>query len=238
MISQQLRMHMSVALSCVLSKVGRLMPPRSFDAVLVPLIEHLGTCARMGCPDCFGPLAAIGAAFFQLKSELRSSGSLYPAVEPITRYWLQIQYAIELHTFTLLMAALHSPETVRRVGDAIVPSPLSRQPSPSTHGPGHVDGGASRGAAFTLAMGDLRLDVGHEERSEKELPNLAYEHESSGLVPIIECFRNPDEAAAESSSSDTGGAPLAASSQVKADEPADGSSGSSQGDEDATGAAD
>eukprot|EP00965_Chrysotila_dentata_P154196 5096257-Pleurochrysis_carterae.AAC.1 len=65
----------------------------------------------MGSPECFGPSAAIGAAFFRLKNELRSSGSLYPAIEPIARYWLQIQYAIELHKFTLLMAGLHSPET-------------------------------------------------------------------------------------------------------------------------------
>eukprot|EP00965_Chrysotila_dentata_P182847 6038541-Pleurochrysis_carterae.AAC.1 len=34
MISQPLRVHMGVALSCVLSKPDRLMPPRSFDAVL------------------------------------------------------------------------------------------------------------------------------------------------------------------------------------------------------------
>eukprot|EP00965_Chrysotila_dentata_P048285 1601535-Pleurochrysis_carterae.AAC.1 len=87
-------------------------------------------------------------------------------------------------------------------------------------------------------MGDLRLDVGHEERSAKELPNLAYEHESSGLVPIIECFRDPDEASAESSSSDGGGAPQAASFQMRAGDPADDSPGSPQGDEDATGTAD
>eukprot|EP00965_Chrysotila_dentata_P022462 743501-Pleurochrysis_carterae.AAC.1 len=73
MISQRLRVHMGVALSCVLSKPGRPMPPRSFDAVLVPLIEHLGACSRMGSSECFGPSAAIGAAFFQLKNELRSS---------------------------------------------------------------------------------------------------------------------------------------------------------------------
>eukprot|EP00965_Chrysotila_dentata_P151584 5009962-Pleurochrysis_carterae.AAC.1 len=73
MLSQQLRVHMGVALSCVLSKPGRLMQPRSFDPVLVPLIEHLGACSRMGSPECFGPSAAIGAAFFQLKNELRSS---------------------------------------------------------------------------------------------------------------------------------------------------------------------
>eukprot|EP00965_Chrysotila_dentata_P256493 6212556-Pleurochrysis_carterae.AAC.1 len=60
--------------------------------------------------------------------------------------------------------------------------------------------------AFTLAMGCLRLDVGHEERSAKELPNLAYEHGSSGLVPIIKCFCDLDEASAKSSSSDDGGA--------------------------------
>eukprot|EP00965_Chrysotila_dentata_P133272 4406630-Pleurochrysis_carterae.AAC.2 len=62
MISQQLRVHMSVALSCVLSKPGRLMPPRSY-AVLIPLIEHLGGCARMGllrslgCNRCCVPPA-------------------------------------------------------------------------------------------------------------------------------------------------------------------------------------
>eukprot|EP00965_Chrysotila_dentata_P245818 6206791-Pleurochrysis_carterae.AAC.2 len=83
MILQQLRVHMGVALSCVLSKPGRLIPPRSFDAVLVPLIEHLGGCARMGSPYCFGPSAAIGAAFLQLKNKLRASASLYPAIEPI-----------------------------------------------------------------------------------------------------------------------------------------------------------
>eukprot|EP00965_Chrysotila_dentata_P082136 2710582-Pleurochrysis_carterae.AAC.1 len=45
MLSQQLRVHMGVVLSCVLSKPGRLMTLRSFDAVLVPLIEHLGDCS-------------------------------------------------------------------------------------------------------------------------------------------------------------------------------------------------
>eukprot|EP00965_Chrysotila_dentata_P077643 2561754-Pleurochrysis_carterae.AAC.1 len=89
------------------------------------------------------------------------------------------------------MAGLHSPKT----------------PSPCTHGRATLVTGpyveqsvglrpGSPGStsvmteqAFTLAMGDLRLDVGHEERSAKELPNLAYEHESLGLIPIIECFR-------------------------------------------------
>eukprot|EP00965_Chrysotila_dentata_P025030 830125-Pleurochrysis_carterae.AAC.2 len=87
--------------------------------------------------------------------------------------------------------------------------------------------------AFTLAMGDLRLNVGHGERSVKELPNLAYEHESSGLVPINEGFRDPDEAAAESSSSDGGDAP-----QAESGGPADDSPGSPQGEEDTTGTAD
>eukprot|EP00965_Chrysotila_dentata_P005337 175596-Pleurochrysis_carterae.AAC.1 len=41
-------------------------------------------------------------------------------------------------------------------------------------------------------MRDLRLDVGHEERSAKELPGLTFERESSGLVPITECFSDPD----------------------------------------------
>eukprot|EP00965_Chrysotila_dentata_P022745 753970-Pleurochrysis_carterae.AAC.1 len=87
--------------------------------------------------------------------------------------------------------------------------------------------------AFTLAMGDLRLDVGHEERSVKELPNLADEHESSGLVPIIECFRDPDEAAAASNSSDGEDA-----AQAESGGPVDDSPGSPQGDEDTTGTAD
>eukprot|EP00965_Chrysotila_dentata_P075202 2484514-Pleurochrysis_carterae.AAC.1 len=37
MISQQLNVHMSVALSCVLSAPCRLIPPRNFDAVLIPI---------------------------------------------------------------------------------------------------------------------------------------------------------------------------------------------------------
>eukprot|EP00965_Chrysotila_dentata_P159838 5280104-Pleurochrysis_carterae.AAC.1 len=83
MISRQLRVHMSVALSCVLSTPERNLPPRTFDTALTPLIEHLGACARMGPSDCFGSSAAIGAAFLQLKTELRASGLLYPAMEPI-----------------------------------------------------------------------------------------------------------------------------------------------------------
>eukprot|EP00965_Chrysotila_dentata_P148424 4900359-Pleurochrysis_carterae.AAC.1 len=83
--------------------------------------------------------------------------------------------------------------------------------------------------AFTLAMSDLRLDVGHEERSAKELPGLAYEHESSGLVPIVECFRDPEEVEAGSSSSDGGDAPPTSSGGPAADV-----SSSPQGDEDAT----
>eukprot|EP00965_Chrysotila_dentata_P025394 843774-Pleurochrysis_carterae.AAC.1 len=87
--------------------------------------------------------------------------------------------------------------------------------------------------AFTLVMGDLRLDVGHEDRSAKELPGLAYEHESSGLVPIVECFRDPEEVKAGSSSSDGGDAPPASSGGAAADVPA-----SPQADEKATGTAD
>eukprot|EP00965_Chrysotila_dentata_P005443 178814-Pleurochrysis_carterae.AAC.1 len=78
-------------------------------------------------------------------------------------------------------------------------------------------------------MGDLRLDVGHEERSAKELPDLAYEHESSGLVPIIECFRDPEGVEAGSSSSDGEDAPPASSGG-----PADDTPASPQGDEDTT----
>eukprot|EP00965_Chrysotila_dentata_P170511 5629075-Pleurochrysis_carterae.AAC.1 len=52
--------------------------------------------------------------------------------------------------------------------------------------------------AFTLAMGDLRLDVGHEERSSKELPGLAYEHVSLGLLPLTDCFFERDEVSARS----------------------------------------
>eukprot|EP00965_Chrysotila_dentata_P184435 6088834-Pleurochrysis_carterae.AAC.2 len=92
--------------------------------------------------------------------------------------------------------------------------------------------------AFTLAMGGLRLDVGHEEQSAKELLNLAYEHESSSLVPIIERFSDPDEAAAESSLSEGEGVPLAASSQVGANDPAEDSSESPPGNEESTGTAD
>eukprot|EP00965_Chrysotila_dentata_P092394 3049530-Pleurochrysis_carterae.AAC.1 len=64
MISRQLRVHMSVALSCVLSTPERNQPPRAFDTALTPFIEHLGACARMGPTECFGPSAAIGALFF------------------------------------------------------------------------------------------------------------------------------------------------------------------------------
>eukprot|EP00965_Chrysotila_dentata_P125856 4159632-Pleurochrysis_carterae.AAC.1 len=53
--------------------------------------------------------------------------------------------------------------------------------------------------AFTLAMGDLRLDVGHEERSSKQLPGLAYEHMSLGLLTLTDCFFEREEASAESS---------------------------------------
>eukprot|EP00965_Chrysotila_dentata_P157692 5209043-Pleurochrysis_carterae.AAC.1 len=53
--------------------------------------------------------------------------------------------------------------------------------------------------AFTLAMGDLRLDVSHEERSSKELPGLAYEHVGLGLLPLTDCFLEKEEAAVESS---------------------------------------
>eukprot|EP00965_Chrysotila_dentata_P049240 1632380-Pleurochrysis_carterae.AAC.4 len=41
MISQQLMVHMSVALGCLLSTPGRLKPPCDFDVVLIPLIKHL-----------------------------------------------------------------------------------------------------------------------------------------------------------------------------------------------------
>eukprot|EP00965_Chrysotila_dentata_P066085 2188005-Pleurochrysis_carterae.AAC.1 len=51
MISRQLRVHMSVALRCVLSTPERNLPPRTFDTALTPLIEHLGACARMGPTD-------------------------------------------------------------------------------------------------------------------------------------------------------------------------------------------
>eukprot|EP00965_Chrysotila_dentata_P030751 1024405-Pleurochrysis_carterae.AAC.1 len=53
--------------------------------------------------------------------------------------------------------------------------------------------------AFTLAMGDLRPDVGHEERSSKELPGLAYEHVSFGLLPLTDCLFERDEYAVPSS---------------------------------------
>eukprot|EP00965_Chrysotila_dentata_P252713 6210835-Pleurochrysis_carterae.AAC.3 len=53
--------------------------------------------------------------------------------------------------------------------------------------------------AFTLAMNDLRLDVGHEEGSSKEFPGLAYEHVSLGLLSISACFYERDEASAKAS---------------------------------------
>eukprot|EP00965_Chrysotila_dentata_P118206 3906728-Pleurochrysis_carterae.AAC.1 len=130
----------------------------------------------MGPTECFGPSAAIGVAFLELKTELRASDSLYPAVEQIARYWVQIQYAIELHAFTLLMVGLHPPETVRRVGDVI-----RRRYRDSLHLPrmgratlmtgphteqsvGFRQGSSSAAPvmteqAFTLAMGDLRPSI-------------------------------------------------------------------------------
>eukprot|EP00965_Chrysotila_dentata_P054489 1808325-Pleurochrysis_carterae.AAC.1 len=81
-------------------------------------------------------------------------------------------------------------------------------------------------------MGDLRLDVGHEERSAKELLGLAYEHESSGLIPVVECFRDQEEDKAGSSSSDGGVAPRDSSGGPAADVPAP-----PQSDEEATGTA-
>eukprot|EP00965_Chrysotila_dentata_P002984 96606-Pleurochrysis_carterae.AAC.1 len=64
--------------------------------------------------------------------------------------------------------------------------------------------------AFTLAMGDLRLDVGHEERSPKELPGLAYEHVGLGLLTLTDCFFEREEAAMESSPNREESAPMMA----------------------------
>eukprot|EP00965_Chrysotila_dentata_P100860 3331749-Pleurochrysis_carterae.AAC.1 len=43
-------------------------------------------------------------------------------------------------------------------------------------------------------MGDLRLDVGHEARSSKELPGFAYEHVGLGLLALTDCFLEKEEA--------------------------------------------
>eukprot|EP00965_Chrysotila_dentata_P186240 6149411-Pleurochrysis_carterae.AAC.1 len=148
------------------------------------------------------------------------------------------------------MAGLHSPETVRRVEDAVrrryrdslhlprmgLATLISGPRAEQSVGLRAGDAGSTSvmtEQAFTLAMGDLRLDVGHEERSAKELPGLAYENERSGLVPIIECFRDPEEFEAGSSSSDGKDAPSASSGG-----PADNVPASPQGDEDTTGTAD
>eukprot|EP00965_Chrysotila_dentata_P011676 382630-Pleurochrysis_carterae.AAC.1 len=61
-------------------------------------------------------------------------------------------------------------------------------------------------------MGDLRLDVGHEERSSKKLPGLAYEHVGLGLLTLTDCSFEREEAAMESSPNREEGAPMAAAS--------------------------
>eukprot|EP00965_Chrysotila_dentata_P241606 6204379-Pleurochrysis_carterae.AAC.1 len=130
----------------------------------------------MGSPECFCPSAAVGAAFLQLKNELRASGSLYPAIEPIARYWLQIQYAIELHTFTLLMAGEAASARDGSSCGQCGPSPLSRQPSSSAHGPGHADDGASCQAVEQLTAGWCRRHFGDDEAC----PHAGYGQSSAG----------------------------------------------------------
>eukprot|EP00965_Chrysotila_dentata_P172079 5678689-Pleurochrysis_carterae.AAC.1 len=66
--------------------------------------------------------------------------------------------------------------------------------------------------AFTLAMGDFRLDVGHGERSSKELPGLAYEHVGLGLLALTDCFFKREEAAAESNPNREENVPMTAAS--------------------------
>eukprot|EP00965_Chrysotila_dentata_P016683 553806-Pleurochrysis_carterae.AAC.1 len=61
-------------------------------------------------------------------------------------------------------------------------------------------------------MGDLRLDVGHKERSSKELPGLAYEHVGLGLLPLPGCFLEQEETAVESSPNREESVPMATAS--------------------------
>eukprot|EP00965_Chrysotila_dentata_P039971 1327722-Pleurochrysis_carterae.AAC.1 len=83
-------------------------------------------------------------------------------------------------------------------------------------------------------MGDLRLDVGHEERSSKELPGVAYEHVGLGLLPLTDCFFEREEAAVESSPNREESAPMAA---VSTDEETGHSEESPPGDVESVGTA-
>eukprot|EP00965_Chrysotila_dentata_P238235 6202377-Pleurochrysis_carterae.AAC.2 len=130
------------------------------------------------------------------------------------------------------MAGLYTPETVRRVLDAVCRryrddlhlcrmgrATLMTGPHAEQSVGLWVDSGSDTQTmteqAFTLAMGDLRLDVGHGEGSSKELPDLAYERRNTSLQFITEySYAQVRTSARSARAGERADAPGAAPSQI------------------------
>eukprot|EP00965_Chrysotila_dentata_P164005 5414758-Pleurochrysis_carterae.AAC.1 len=66
------------------------------------------------------PVSALAELHMQFRAELESEpGTLYPSPEPIVRYWLAVQCALEQHAFRLCMLSLWEAPYVERVYNGV-----------------------------------------------------------------------------------------------------------------------
>eukprot|EP00965_Chrysotila_dentata_P165907 5477571-Pleurochrysis_carterae.AAC.2 len=70
-----------------------------------PLLQRCDGFGRQvgtigGCVSCLGSYAEL---HMQFRAELEAEGTLYSSPEPIARYWLAVQCALEQHEFRLCM---------------------------------------------------------------------------------------------------------------------------------------
>eukprot|EP00965_Chrysotila_dentata_P157755 5210862-Pleurochrysis_carterae.AAC.1 len=74
---------------------------RNLAEAAEPLLQLLGSMARLEAADSSFPVSVISGLHAELARDLESEGTLYPKPDSIAKFWLAVQCALEQHAFKL-----------------------------------------------------------------------------------------------------------------------------------------
>eukprot|EP00965_Chrysotila_dentata_P115900 3831414-Pleurochrysis_carterae.AAC.1 len=84
-----------------------------------PLLQLMALVAKLEQSEGAYPVSTLAELHMQFRVELEAEGTLYPSPEPIARYWLAVQCALEQHVFRLCMLSLWEAPYVERNYDGV-----------------------------------------------------------------------------------------------------------------------
>eukprot|EP00965_Chrysotila_dentata_P073001 2412874-Pleurochrysis_carterae.AAC.1 len=80
-----------------------------------PLLQLLGSLARIEAADASFPVSIIACLQVELARDVEAEGTLNPKPDSIAKFWLAVQCASEQHAFKLCMLGLWPSDIVEHV---------------------------------------------------------------------------------------------------------------------------